>query len=305
VHSSTASTPSSRGLPVGPGRCRTPSQAAARPRRAKLVDRCSCGAASTFTTNAPCPRMARRVRLPRSKQTSTSGGSSDSELTALAVVPTGSPSSSIDVTIVTPVAKWPIACRNSDELTSAGDSSTAAIGPYPIISICKIAFRFATDAAGRPALTATCLARISDFIARFNSQCGSDDGSRWHRPLVQVRGQQHRGEAGTDPGAVRGSGLQSRPGAAPLPASSSSSPAPSAPRTAASPGHGGPKWWQAAGPEPKPGSAAAANSSAPQRYTCPGQRLRAMSAESRRSGRNAFGCAEGLSAGIGGTYNIS
>jgi hypothetical protein len=49
--------------------------------------------------------MARSVRLPRSKQTSTSGGLSDSELTALAVVPTGSPSSSIDVTTVTPEAK--------------------------------------------------------------------------------------------------------------------------------------------------------------------------------------------------------
>ena len=41
VHSRTASTSSSRGLPVGPCRCRTPSQAAVSPRRAKLADRCS------------------------------------------------------------------------------------------------------------------------------------------------------------------------------------------------------------------------------------------------------------------------
>src|SRR5580704_14601221 len=81
------------------------SQAAARPRRAKLAERGFCGAASTLTTNAPCVRIARRVRLARSKQTSTSGGSSDSDVTALAVVPTGSPSSPIDVTTVTPVAK--------------------------------------------------------------------------------------------------------------------------------------------------------------------------------------------------------
>jgi len=49
--------------------------------------------------------MARSVRLPRSKQTRMSGGSSDSEVTALAVVPTGAPSAPIDVTTVTPVAK--------------------------------------------------------------------------------------------------------------------------------------------------------------------------------------------------------
>ena len=176
MHSSAASTPSSRGLPVGPGRCRTPSHAAARPRRAKLADRWRCGAASTFTTNAPCPRIARRVRLPRSKQTSTSGGFSDRELTALAVVPTGSPSSSIDVTTVTPVAKWPIACRNSDALIWAGDSSTAAIGRYPIISICKIAFPPCCASCRVPSSSnATCSAIISGYIARFNSQLGRDD----------------------------------------------------------------------------------------------------------------------------------
>src|SRR5690242_15562153 len=113
VHSSTARTSSSRGLPVGPRRCRTPSQAAANPRRAKFLDRCCCGAESTFTTNAPWPRIAFSVMLPRSKQTRTSGGVSDSEVTALAVVPTGWPSASTEVTTVTPVAKCPIASRNS------------------------------------------------------------------------------------------------------------------------------------------------------------------------------------------------
>jgi hypothetical protein len=105
VHSTAARTPCRRGLPVMPGRCRTPSQAAATPRRAKLADRCRWGAASTLTTNAPCERTASSVRLSRSKHTSTSGGSSERELTALAVVPTGWPSAAMDVTTVTPVAK--------------------------------------------------------------------------------------------------------------------------------------------------------------------------------------------------------
>src|SRR5450631_4005297 len=133
VHSSTASTPSSRGLPVGPRRCRTPSQAAANPRRAKFLDSCCCGAASTFTTNAPCPRIAARVRLPRSKQTRTSGGSSDSEVTALAVVPTGWPSASTDVTTVTPVAKRPIASRNSAADTPGAAATSVALAAVSVV----------------------------------------------------------------------------------------------------------------------------------------------------------------------------
>jgi hypothetical protein len=69
--------------------------------------------------------MALSVVLSLSKQTSTSGGSSDSEVTALAVVPTGSPPSPTDVTTVTPVAKCPITWRNSDvdiPMPSAADS---------------------------------------------------------------------------------------------------------------------------------------------------------------------------------------
>src|SRR5580692_790019 len=127
VHSRVAITPSRRGLPVRPRRCRTPSQAAARPRRAKLVDRCCCRAPSTFTANAPCARTDSRVRLARSKQTRISGGSRDSELTALAVVPTGSPSGPTEVTTVTPVAKCPIACRKSAaETAGSGVVDTAA-----------------------------------------------------------------------------------------------------------------------------------------------------------------------------------
>ena len=65
--------------------------------------------------NAPWERIAASVRLDRSKQTRMSGGSRDSEQTALAVVPTGSPSGPTEVTIVTPVAKCPTAWRNSAE----------------------------------------------------------------------------------------------------------------------------------------------------------------------------------------------
>src|SRR5579863_7995072 len=120
-------TPSSRGLPVGPRRWRTPSHATARPRLAKLADRWRCRWPSTLTTNAPWLRTARRVALLRSKQTSSSGGSSDSDVTALAVVPTGSPSSPIEVTTVTPVAKCPMASRNSTAETPGAPATPASL----------------------------------------------------------------------------------------------------------------------------------------------------------------------------------
>src|ERR1700722_5454594 len=114
VHSRVAITPSRRGLPVRPRRCRTPSQRAA----------------STLTANAPWARTDCSVRLDRSKQTRISGGSRESELTALAVVPTGWPSGSTEVTTVTPVAKWPIACRKSAPDTSPPSS----LGSVTVIS---------------------------------------------------------------------------------------------------------------------------------------------------------------------------
>jgi hypothetical protein len=48
-------------------------------------------------------------------QTSSIGGSSDSEVTALAVVPNDRPSCSAVIT-VTPLAKWLMTSRNSSEL---------------------------------------------------------------------------------------------------------------------------------------------------------------------------------------------
>jgi hypothetical protein len=125
--------PSSRARPPDEGSRSARACAAPRPRpppsprRAKFADRCRCAAASTFTANAPRPRMARSVWLSRSKQTSTSGGSSDSEVTALAVVPTGLPSAVSDVITVTPVTKWPMACRNSVAETCAPGTSPTVV----------------------------------------------------------------------------------------------------------------------------------------------------------------------------------
>jgi hypothetical protein len=100
-----------------------------------LADRWRWRWPNTLTTNAPWLRIARKVALLRSKQTSSRGGSSDSDVTALAVVPTGSPSSPTEVTSVTPVAKCPIVSRNSAAETPAvpaepasQDSSIAVIG---------------------------------------------------------------------------------------------------------------------------------------------------------------------------------
>ena len=57
----------------------------------------------------------------------TSGGSSDTELSALTVIPNGrSPSSA--VTTVTPVTKWPITRRNvSDAIAALGVACMARV----------------------------------------------------------------------------------------------------------------------------------------------------------------------------------
>ena len=53
--------------------------------------------------------MAAKLAAERAMQTNTSGGSSDTDVNALAVIPTGCPSVPVVVTIVTPVRKWPSA----------------------------------------------------------------------------------------------------------------------------------------------------------------------------------------------------
>jgi hypothetical protein len=80
-----------------------------------------------LTANAPWVAMAASVWLDRSKQTSSSGGSRERELTALAVVPTGRLIASIEVTTVTPVAKWPMACRSAAAVTSVSVVSSVQV----------------------------------------------------------------------------------------------------------------------------------------------------------------------------------
>ena len=64
----------------------------------------ACSSPSTFTANRPAAATARPVAEVRLRQTRSIGGSSESELTALAVVPCGLPSCSAVMT-VTPLAK--------------------------------------------------------------------------------------------------------------------------------------------------------------------------------------------------------
>ena len=71
----------------------------------------SCPAPSTLTPKAPLERTISSVREPRSRQATISGGSSESEVTALAVAPAG-PCGPAVVTIVTAVGASAIAWRS-------------------------------------------------------------------------------------------------------------------------------------------------------------------------------------------------
>ena len=73
---------------------------------AKTRDNVPWSARSMFSPKRPTSRTIGSVRASLSKQTSTSSGLSDSEHTALAVIPTG-PRSPTPVTTATPVGKWP------------------------------------------------------------------------------------------------------------------------------------------------------------------------------------------------------
>ena len=64
-----------------------------------------------FTPSTRLAWIACWVLLRVFRQTSSIGGSSDSEDTALAVAPKSSSPSRV-VSTVTPLAKWPMTCRN-------------------------------------------------------------------------------------------------------------------------------------------------------------------------------------------------
>ena len=64
----------------------------------------------TLTANRRASRTAGSVREELSKQTSSSSGSSETDVIAFVVRPVG-PSGPLHVTIATPVAKLPMTCR--------------------------------------------------------------------------------------------------------------------------------------------------------------------------------------------------
>ena len=94
-------------------------------------------ASSTLTPKRPVSRTTLSVRAPSAKHTSASSGSSDSEHTALAVMPTG-PSGPVAVTTATPVAKWPMMARKRSGSTGCS-GMRAGIVPYAVPPSCSAA----------------------------------------------------------------------------------------------------------------------------------------------------------------------
>src|SRR5439155_1107919 len=87
----------------------------------------SWSAASTFTTNRVAAWSAPCISLRLSIETSSSGGSSETEAMELAVIPTRAPSARRAVTTVTPVAKRPRSWRNRAGSTPEEGGVTRAI----------------------------------------------------------------------------------------------------------------------------------------------------------------------------------
>src|SRR5213076_127436 len=87
----------------------------------------SWSAASTFSTKRFAAWSAGYMSFFRSTDTRTRGGSSDTDATELAVIPTGRPAGSRVVRTVTPVAKRPSSWRNCAGSTP-GMSSPQELG---------------------------------------------------------------------------------------------------------------------------------------------------------------------------------
>src|SRR5579875_2745901 len=114
-HSRIATQPSSTGAPVLPDRWGIPWKAcgpSGRVAELKKRERGSWSAARMLTAKTPLASSTACEYRPRSMQTRTRGGSSDSEAKAFTVTPWG-PSRAGAVTTVTPVAKRARASRNS------------------------------------------------------------------------------------------------------------------------------------------------------------------------------------------------
>ncbi len=78
-------------------------------------------------------RTACSVRELRSKQTSASGGSSESDVRAFAVAPAG-PSSPCAVITLTPVAQKPIRHRYSAEFTGRSYSALISVSDIRVLT---------------------------------------------------------------------------------------------------------------------------------------------------------------------------
>src|SRR3954451_22761867 len=105
------SAPFSFGAPDGVGDQSTAANLSspARPNTA-LTSRCSCD--RTLTQNEPAASMSGQVRDVLPGQKRISGGSRESAANDWQAKPIGSPSVTA-ATTVTPVQKWPSACRNA------------------------------------------------------------------------------------------------------------------------------------------------------------------------------------------------
>ena len=86
-----------------------------------------CESESMLTANPAHVRNASRPSTSCPTQTSTSGGSSETEVNEFAVNPCGAPPAPRVVTTVTPVTKQPSACRNAAVFESRADSISTSL----------------------------------------------------------------------------------------------------------------------------------------------------------------------------------
>src|SRR5690606_26853534 len=105
------------------------------PREAKRPDNASCSTDRTCTFQWPEWANAGRLYADLARLHSTSGGSRDTELKLLAVIPIGEPSSARVVMMVTPVVKVLNASRNALGLKFAGAVITASYHPDSVVAV--------------------------------------------------------------------------------------------------------------------------------------------------------------------------
>src|SRR6516225_773740 len=104
-----------RGTPVLPGIASKPSHLPL-PDWAKRVETPSCASPSTLMPQALASCQAWKLMTVRANENKTSGGSSETELNELTVVPCNSPSAPRAVTTATPVGKTSRVFLNSPEV---------------------------------------------------------------------------------------------------------------------------------------------------------------------------------------------